>query len=338
MPRCLQGVEEFGRRTPSGTHDQPATSPWPATQVPVARGSIDTGEPFTDNLSDGPTGCSLNVDGPDSALRSVSDQPATIESRTPSRMSIHSIHPRRVLPIGAMFLVSIGLVGCSQNGTGVAASDSSVNGSSAQPSTTTPTSLGPTTTLDATPPTLAPFLATLPQRVYVPNGQSDTVSVIDPATHKVVKTFKTSKEPQHIVPSYDLRILWVLDNAGNDLIPIDPITSKPGVPVPVEDPYNLYFTPDGADAIVVAEARKRLDFRDPQTMALKRSLSVPDCGGVNHIDFPADSSYLIATCEFSGRLAKIDFRNGAILGMLDVPADPVDGMAAMPQDIRMGPD
>jgi len=198
--------------------------------------------------------------------------------------------------------------------------------------------LDPTTTLDVSPPTLAPFLQPLRQRVYVPNGQSDTVSVIDPATRKVVQSFPTSKEPQHIVPSYDLRTLWVLDNAGNNLIPIDPATSKPGMAIPVEDPYNLYFTPDGTEAIVVAEAKRRLDFRDPQTMALRRSLPVPDCGGVNHIDFPADNSYLIATCEFSGRLAKIDYRNGVVLETLDVPADPIDGMAAMPQDIRMGPD
>ncbi len=252
-------------------------------------------------------------------------------------MTIPFSPPRRVLSTGCVIILTISLVGCSKSGTGAAASDSSISGS-ALVSSTTPTSLDPATTLDASPPTLAPFLQAFPQRVYVPNGQSDTVSVIDPATRKVVKTFTTSKEPQHIVPSYDLRTLWVLDNAGNDLIPIDPATSKPGIRVPVEDPYNLYFTPDGADAIVVAEAKKRLDFRDPQTMALRRSLAVPECGGVNHIDYPADNSYLIATCEFSGRLAKIDYRNGVVLGMLDVPADPIDGMAAMPQDIRMGPD
>ena len=34
----------------------------------------------------------------------------------------------------------------------------------------------------------------------------------------------------------------------------------------------MYFTPDGKSAIVVAEAFKRLDFRDPQTMALQYSL------------------------------------------------------------------
>jgi len=139
------------------------------------------------------------------------------------------------------------------------------------------------------------------------------------------------------VPSYDLRTLWVLDNSGNDVIPIDPVTSKPGKPIPVTDPYNLYFTPDGSDAIVVAEAERRLDLRDPQTMALRRSIALPDCAGVNHIDYPADYSYLIATCEFNGQLAKVDFRSGHLLATLQLPPD-VDGTAAMPQDIRVGPD
>ena len=35
----------------------------------------------------------------------------------------------------------------------------------------------------------------------------------------------------------------------------------------------MYFTPDGKSAIVVAEALKRLDFRDPQTMALQSSIA-----------------------------------------------------------------
>ncbi|MCA1700979.1 MAG: hypothetical protein LC790_19610, partial [Actinobacteria bacterium] len=34
--------------------------------------------------------------------------------------------------------------------------------------------------------------------------------------------------------------------------------------------YNLYFTPDGRSAIVVAERLQRLDFRDPQTWKLQK--------------------------------------------------------------------
>ena len=185
---------------------------------------------------------------------------------------------------------------------------------------------------------LAPSVLMVPRRVYVPNGKSDTVSEIDPTTRTVVRTFKVGNEPQHIVPAYDLSRLWVLDNSSGDLVPIDPVSGNPGPPVKVKDPYNLYFTPDGVDAIVVAEQERRLDLRDPATMALQRSIDVPACDGINHIDYPGDGSYLIATCEFAGRLAKIDWRSGRVVDVMDLPRDPTDGSVAMPQDIRVGAD
>jgi YVTN family beta-propeller protein len=201
----------------------------------------------------------------------------------------------------------------------------------------------PTTTVAGPTPLqpiggLAPALVMMPRRVYVPNGKSDTVSEIDPVTRTVIRTFKVGREPQHIVPSYDLSKLWVLDNASGDLVPIDPVTGDPGPPVKVTDPYNLYFTPDGADAIIVAEQERRLDLRDPNTMALRRSIDVPACDGINHIDYSGNYSYLIATCEFSGRLAKIDWRTGRVITVMDMPRDPSDDSVAMPQDIRVGED
>jgi YVTN family beta-propeller protein len=182
---------------------------------------------------------------------------------------------------------------------------------------------------------LQPRVLMVPRRVYVPNGKSDTVSEIDPVTRRVVRTFRVGREPQHIVPAYDLSRLWVLDNSSGDLVPMDPATGDPGPPVKVTDPYNLYFTPDGSEAIVVAENQRRLDFRDPRTMALRRSIPVPACAGINHVDYSGDGAYLIATCEFAGRLAKIDWRSGRVLQVIDLPRDPADDSLAMPQDIRV---
>ena len=115
------------------------------------------------------------------------------------------------------------------------------------------------------------------------------------------------------------------------MTPIDPRTGKIAGPnIPVEDPYNLYFTPDGSSAIVVAERRQRLDFRDPHTFALRRSVKL-DCLGVDHLDFSADGSYLIASCEFAGRLVKIDLPSGRIDRYLDLPG-------SSPQDVKLEPD
>ena len=173
-------------------------------------------------------------------------------------------------------------------------------------------------------------------RVYVPNHGSNTVSVIDPSTMSVVDTFNVGLNPQHVVPSYDLKTLWVTNNAegttDGSLTPIDPKTGKPGTPITVDDPYNMYFTPDGKYAINVAEARKRLDFLDPQTMQVKSSLEVPGCAGVNHADFTIDGRYAIFTCEFQGSLVKIDVLNRSVVGYLQL------SQGGMPQDIRSSPD
>ncbi len=167
-------------------------------------------------------------------------------------------------------------------------------------------------------------------RVYVPNSEDGTVSVIDSTTYQVIDRFVTGKNPQHIVPAYDLRTLWVLNDEGNSVMPIDPTTGMPGPPVAVNDPYNLYFTPDGRFAIVVNESAKSLDFRDPLTMGLTDSVPV-ECEGVNHMDFTADGRYAIATCEFSSQLLKLDVKAHKVIAYLDL------GKGSMPQDIRASP-
>jgi YVTN family beta-propeller protein len=164
------------------------------------------------------------------------------------------------------------------------------------------------------------------ERIYVPNLRSNDVYVVDPNAMKVVDRFKVGIGPQHIVPSHDMRTLWVTNNAegrtDGSLTPIDPRTGKPGKPVAVDDPYNMYYTPDGKSAIVVAEARTRLDFRDPKTMALQYSIDTPGCPGINHADFATDGRSAIFTCEFSGTLVKVDLVERKVLGYLrlDMPA------------------
>ncbi|GBQ40015.1 hypothetical protein CFR79_10255 [Komagataeibacter saccharivorans] len=183
---------------------------------------------------------------------------------------------------------------------------------------------------------LNPEVARDPARVYVPNLRSNNVYVIDPQTYKVVSRFKVGKSPQHVVPAWDLRTLWVTNNAegttAGTLTPIDPRTTQPLADVPVDEPYNMYFTPDGKSAITVAEARERLDFRDPHTMELQGSVSVPQCKGVNHADFSIDGRYAIFTCEFGGYLAKVDTVNRKVMGYLKLSG------GGMPQDILIAPD
>ena len=208
------------------------------------------------------------------------------------------------------------------------------------------------------------------ERIYVPNRAENTVSVIDPATLKVIDKFKVGINPQHVVPSWDLQMLWVANNAegrtDGSLTPVDPKTGKPGKSVPVDDPYNMYFSPDGQMAIVVAEAYKRLDFRDARTMKLVYSIATPKCAGINHADFSIDGRFAIFTCEFAGALTKIDLVNRKVVDTIKLSPyfnrpDALAAIAApgkkpakipdpgqpgadicttpgMPQDVRASPD
>ena len=179
------------------------------------------------------------------------------------------------------------------------------------------------------PGDLSPKVAGQRSLVYVPNSDGDTVTVIDPTAFRVIDEFTTGSKPQHVVPAWDLSTLYATNNTGNSLTPIDPVTGKvKGPNIPVADPYNMYFTPDGAYAIVVAEAQQRLDFYDAHTWKLHARLPVA-CPGVDHIDYSADESYLIATCEFSGQLVKVDWKNQKVLGRLTI--------GGMPQDIKLDP-
>jgi DNA-binding beta-propeller fold protein YncE len=183
----------------------------------------------------------------------------------------------------------------------------------------------------------SPAVADALARVYAPNLQTGQVDVIDPTTFTVIDHFAAGQSPQHIVPSWDLQTLWVtgdesLPRARGSLVPIDPKIGKPGTPVPVDDAYNMYFTPDGRSAIVVAEARRRLELRDPHTMALQGYINAPQCAGINHADFSVDGAYAIFTCEFNNSLVKIDIDRHELVATLQLTP------GHMPQDIRVAPD
>jgi YVTN family beta-propeller protein len=242
----------------------------------------------------------------------------------------------------------------SPSATAAATTASPPAAASAQPSaagTPTPTvaptrATSPTAALAGMPPLLDPRNAYAADRpgllsptvrddrplVYVPNSKSNTVDVIDQKTYKIIRHFAVGGLPQHVVPSYDLKTLWVNNNDGYTLTPIDPRTGAPGRSISVVDPYNLYFTPDGKYAMVMAEKLREIIFSDPHTFKPVKVLRVPQCGGVNHADFSLDGRYFIATCEFSGRLIKVDVQRQRVVGSLPLTA------TAMPQDIKVAPD
>ncbi len=196
-------------------------------------------------------------------------------------------------------------------------------------------------------------------RVYVPHIQSNDVYVIDPATFQVIEQVQGGPQPAArgavVGPAHAVgrEQRGEHDQGQRDARRSEDRQGRASRS-PVDDPYNMYFSPDGKSAIVVAEAMKRLDFRDPKTMAMQYSIDVPKCAGINHADFSIDGRYAIFTCEFSGTVAKIDLVERKVLGYTQViqPGRPTkvvkgpDGRdeticttwKGMPQDIRASPD
>lgn len=193
--------------------------------------------------------------------------------------------------------------------------------SSTQPETTAPKAFNAYEFTQANQ--LADSVKDIPERVYVPNGESNTITVIDPATFQILETFPVAKLPQHVVPSYDMQTLYVNNNVGNTLTPINARTGERLPDIPIDDPYNLYFSPDGTKAIVMAERNNQVDFYDPRSWSLIKHLNIPH-SGVNHAEFSPDGKTMIASCEFSGFLVKIDLDTLEVTGSLNVGGKPVD--------------
>jgi YVTN family beta-propeller protein len=170
---------------------------------------------------------------------------------------------------------------------------------------------------------LAPAVRGIPARVYVPNNDTGTVSVIDPSTFRVIRTLHVGAEPQHISPAWNLRRLYVGNVLSNSLTVIDPLTSRTGQTIPVPDPYNLYFTPDGRYAIDVAEGRDTLYLYDPSTWRLQSSLRLP-FRGPDHLDFSADGHSFLISTEYAGVVVKVGVAPLRILGSLILGGSTVD--------------
>jgi YVTN family beta-propeller protein len=177
---------------------------------------------------------------------------------------------------------------------------------------------------DIRPNDMSPAVRGVPERVYVPDNVTDTVSVIDPRTFKIVAVYPVGALPQHVTPSWDLRHLYVDDSGQDSLTVIDPRSGRPvrtidGVP----QPYNLYFTPDGSKAIDVVEYQNQLDFMDPHTWRILRVVAIP-WAGIDHGDFTADGRYILMSTEYSGIVVKVDTVRMRLVGSVQVGGKPID--------------
>lgn len=168
----------------------------------------------------------------------------------------------------------------------------------------------------------------LPARVYVPDAAGAAVDVVDATSFRVLRRIPVGLRPQEIVPSWDLKRLWVTEPRG--LVPIDPRTGTAGRTVRLVAPADLYFSVDGREALVLDSRRGRIEIRDPGTMRYRSSLPLP-CAGT-HAEFSASGDTLVVDCAAAGLLARVDLARHRATGTLRLAT------GSEPEDVRLSPD
>jgi transposase len=184
-----------------------------------------------------------------------------------------------------------------------------------------------------------------PRMVSSPSRRKFSPSGRTPVKRKVISGFGLNVEEvaaaQMPVPlvvagrdrgQVDLRLDLRLERVR--IIPIDPATGKPGPKINIDDVYNMYFTPDGMYAIAVQEQYTRLAFYDPHTWKLHDTLSIPSCRGIDHVDFTADGTQMLASCEFANRMVVVNFATHQLTATIDLHQVP----NGKPQDVKLSPD
>ena len=113
-------------------------------------------------------------------------------------------------------------------------------------------------------------------RVYVTNSKGDDVTVIDPATMKVVGSIKTGANPHGIIASPDRRTLYISVEGTDELIAVDAATHEVKWRVKVgRAPNEVSITRDGRKVFVPLRTDAAIDVVDTASMKVIDRLKAP---------------------------------------------------------------
>jgi YVTN family beta-propeller protein len=170
--------------------------------------------------------------------------------------------------------------------------------------------------------------------VIVLNSAEATLTLIDEATHQVVATIPTGKEPHHLMATPDNKSLIVANSVSNDLMFVDPKTGKVQRRLEgIEDPYQLGFSPDGKWLVTAGLRLDRLDIyrHDSQTNGLTLAQRLPLATMPSHMAFSNDGRTVFVTLQVSGEVAAVDLSTQTVLWKMPVGRTPA-GLWMTPGD------
>ncbi|MGF6601510.1 DNA-binding beta-propeller fold protein YncE [Paraburkholderia sp. GAS448] len=169
-------------------------------------------------------------------------------------------------------------------------------------------------------------------RIIVLDSGEAQLTLIDQATHKVVGTEPTGKEPHHLMITPDGHSLIVADSVSNDLMFVDPHTGQLQRRIDnIEDPYQLGFSPDHKWFVTAGLRLDRIDIYRYDGHDLTLAARVPLAKTPSHMTFSSDSRTVFITLQDTGELAAIDLPTQTVLWKMPVGNTPA-GLWMTPGD------
>jgi DNA-binding beta-propeller fold protein YncE len=170
---------------------------------------------------------------------------------------------------------------------------------------------------------LLALLASGPARAgeaLVVNSGEATLSVLDMQTEQELRRIPVLREPHHVTLTPNRRDLLVGDTGGNMLFDLDPMTFLERGRLPVSDPYQFGFSPNGRYLTVNGLGRNQVDVYDATTYALLQRF--PLASRPSHLAYAPDSSVVYVSLQGTGRLAAIDLSAMRVLWTAPVGSTP----------------
>jgi len=146
--------------------------------------------------------------------------------------------------------------------------------------------------------------------VLVMNSSAASLSVIDIDSQTEISRIPVLREPHHWTLTPDGRELLVGDTVANEMLFLDPVTFAVRRRLPISDPYQLGFSPDGKLLVVTALARAQVDIYEAGSYKLVKRFALKSMP--SHLDYSPDSAMVFITLQGTDRLAAIDLRKMAL--------------------------
>ena len=142
-------------------------------------------------------------------------------------------------------------------------------------------------------------------RIYVTNSAGDSIHVIDPATNKVVQTFKGPEAMHGVNFSPDGARVYVSNEEQSTLDVFDRKSGKLMKQVALSHrPNNISVARDGRIVVGIARGDGALDIVDPATLTLKKT--IPVHGRLHNVYVTPDGKHVVTGSIPNSMLTVID--------------------------------